>query len=58
MMIEDATMIVTMTVISSFGKVEDAVMILIMTVVSLIIIVRLIIMISDTAALAMQTMLQ
>ena len=51
-------MIVIMTVNGSFGNAKDAVMILIMTVVSLISIVRMIIMISDSAALAMQTMLQ
>ena len=53
-----ATMIVIMTVIDSFGSAEDVVMILIMTVVSLLIIIRLIIKISDSVALAMQTMLQ
>ena len=53
-----ATMIVIMTVIGSFGSAEDVVMILIMTVVSLLIIIRLIIKISDSAALTTQTMLQ
>ena len=51
-------MIVIMTVIGSFGSAEGVVMILIMTVVRLLIIIRLIIKISDSAALAMQTMLQ
>ena len=51
-------MLVLMTVIGSFGSAEDAVMILIMTVVSLIIIIRMIITISGSAALALQTMLQ
>ena len=51
-------MIVIMTVIGSFGSAEDAVMILIQTVVSLLIIIRLIIKISGSAALATQTMLQ
>ena len=53
-----ATMIVIMIVIGSFGSAEDVAMILIMTVVSLLIITRLIFKISDSAALAMQTMLQ
>ena len=53
-----ATMIVIMTVIGSFGSAEDVVMMLIATVVSLLIIIRLSIKISDSAALAMQMMLK
>ena len=51
-------MIVVMTVLGTFGNAEDAVMMLIMTAVILIIIVRMSIMISDSAALEMQRMLR
>ena len=51
-------MIVVTTVLGSFGSAEDAAMTLIMTVLILIIIVRMVIMISDSAALVMQTMLR
>ena len=53
-----ATMIVIITVIGSIGSAEGVAMILNMTVVSILMTNRLIIKISDSAAFAMQTMLQ
>ena len=51
-------MIVVTTVLGNFGSAEDAAMRLIMTVLILTIIVRMIVMISGSAALVMQTMLR